>query len=999
MAVLVMSGGDEEQKVESLQPTSRQDQDEGGTTSETTRPSSGDAAPDGEPSSPGEGGTQASHADLGNAEGGEQGGKITKDASSTSLPNIYVHAKRWDDVGANGGYYRVLLIEGDPSRVKYVHESRGFAILFDEDAKQWRLASTGGGEGDTASSGTSEEKTLEQKETSASSPPKYGTTVLARTEALEAQGAEELALPTSENCNWNYEGTEQQYGEAKPYFGRTRPRELTSPAGGASVEESGKDVGEQSADEGKSGLAVGANGGSQENRRTRHARESSDTGGHFFALALKVRIATEEASTLPNDKKTGPAVYARALEEFTHSSKSTQFVLRLEYADGLEEHLVYDPRTADGRTAIMAGGESKPLGLGPDFAPDPAEVELKADRTSADSAFVFGCKYSAWQEPSPRVCSAVCGGGARRLIREVLAEPLHFVGEDDLMLCSSPLGRWDNGAEEGSVCNSQACSGAQSGCILSDWVKERLPCSAPCGGGFQMERRILLAGNEDECPSVHDSSRLRYTVCNTEPCAPICKVARDTVALREVGLPTQPGAKMWHLSWLPKEYRSKMGREKPQVAENQQIHTETDGSGHDSDAGSEVSDGDSSFVEETVNNIRRRKSKERVDFTKVHEQIPPVDAALDPSAPAPGDTGAGSQNDEKAENAAADVVDPDMETSLDQGKVDGADKRFFSGERLKEMIPWTDCTEYCMADTHSPPTQYWYFPMVQKDFTSFEGRNIMRGEQLLPTKENDLRLTEAEALQFMTPSGPFNGMDVNSGKFCPIWWQKRLCNLHRCGDFRVFPHDQRFAPFSRLRFPREADWLESVLIFSVRNPQTSKILVQAPKGFNFAHSSWGEHDCVFSLDAWRALGHHHTSSTASNVPCEVLCPSRRVDKNGQQKGCRQFRVSLERPLSTASSYKWQTRYTLRIWVQFPQNLEKTRDNTWTLVLSDVSNRQVQRIETPGIPYNKETLKPFRAHGPLAVIPHGGPADNEVRREFRQSKDEGRITMEGSRAEL
>ena len=109
-------------------------------------------------------------------------------------------------------------------------------------------------------------------------------------------------------------------------------------------------------------------------------------------------------------------------------------------------------------------------------------------------------------QPPPRVCTAKCGGGAKKQTREVRAAAAH--GGKACPVLSRTI-----------TCNNQQCA---IDCQLSEWTAQG-DCSATCGGGNQTETRKVAAKPFHGGRAC--STQLNRTVqCNREACPIDCAV-------------------------------------------------------------------------------------------------------------------------------------------------------------------------------------------------------------------------------------------------------------------------------------------------------------------------------------------------------------------------------------------------------------------------------------------------------------------------------------------
>jgi len=126
------------------------------------------------------------------------------------------------------------------------------------------------------------------------------------------------------------------------------------------------------------------------------------------------------------------------------------------------------------------------------------------------------CGHTDWVRSS--VCTARCGGGLRYLTRKLLHPPPAYFEPSLLVNCNLALSKTE-------VCNDHPCD---VDCELGDWTPwADGPCSKSCGGGMEVQRRPIAvgrAGNGRVCAHWTDSARVRYKVCNPQPCPTRCEL-------------------------------------------------------------------------------------------------------------------------------------------------------------------------------------------------------------------------------------------------------------------------------------------------------------------------------------------------------------------------------------------------------------------------------------------------------------------------------------------
>lgn len=110
------------------------------------------------------------------------------------------------------------------------------------------------------------------------------------------------------------------------------------------------------------------------------------------------------------------------------------------------------------------------------------------------------CVLGPWKDASK--CSETCGGGGTKVQRRDVLTPAAEGGT-----CAA--------RERIVPCNEQACP---VDCTLGPWEDDGV-CSKSCGGGFQLQSRVLLspARHGGQCPP-----RQRRVACNSQPCALNC---------------------------------------------------------------------------------------------------------------------------------------------------------------------------------------------------------------------------------------------------------------------------------------------------------------------------------------------------------------------------------------------------------------------------------------------------------------------------------------------
>jgi hypothetical protein len=177
----------------------------------------------------------------------------------------------------------------------------------------------------------------------------------------------------------------------------------------------------------------------------------------------------------------------------------------------------FGPCSIDGGTVNCGHGTTfryrsivtAPSGLG--ARPCGALVDFReCRRLSGSTGCSVGCTTGAWSEWS--ACDRTCGGGTQRRTRTVT--PGTFGTQPDC---------YDRAANthdyEERDCNTHSCG---TDCVLGEWEPVGT-CSASCGGGQQLfiRRRISEGtGTGTRCPSETSFQRMRYDLCNAQPCAP-----------------------------------------------------------------------------------------------------------------------------------------------------------------------------------------------------------------------------------------------------------------------------------------------------------------------------------------------------------------------------------------------------------------------------------------------------------------------------------------------
>ncbi|CAD7923438.1 unnamed protein product [Amoebophrya sp. A120] len=895
-------------------------------------------------------------------------------------PKVYVYAHRWDRMGVNGDYVFV------PS-AKETQEAAAAA------AKAGAKAAPAPG------TATSAAGAPENKNTKPPATPMYefrqandgpfgifyeddgrwvlrrrdkDTVVLAKTNAIPTDVTDKPAWPEAEGVwTWTYATKGSDPDEAPPLLGRA---------------EGGKDS-------------------SSRTGETDKGTNEKDSTTKFYALAVKARIRLpslldNNISAASSGIKASSATEASRETEQQSESKSS-----LMLPSGPSFESVLSP--PDGKLMFKDATFELQIQYGHD----------RSETLSFKAHTPWGCVYGDWVPTTQ--CAARCNRGRRMFKRSLRHEPAGSLGSTDLMNChSGPMIKFEDD------CGAAPCD---VNCRLGPWKKDPgADCSASCGGGMLIERRQIVQPNQGRgipCPPIQDSSRVRYSACNLNPCKPVCDTVADTKSLRRATLPQ--AAHTW----------------RPVLAAGRSLaDSKLDGTSSTSSSALELQ-------------VERRGDPHRAQqFYDAPEEagiLAKATTCSDKEVP-----------EEIYEEDEGDLSGTSMLSNGDQP----------ANSPVREMIPWSECSDWCSGDEEETPFQFWYYPMKQKDFTSFEGRNVFgwRGssKRRLPSRKDGLKLNLEEATKMMLfPDGLRDGS--SSQNVCNKFWEKRSCNMHPCGDFRVFPYSHLLAPLGN-RFARRGEWVETVLLFSVRSPGAAKVVVEAPIGFSFQSTTWGQSTCVFSMDGWASLpeGEDTTREDENNVPCEVLCKNSGgkaatssassstsssstasasssavqeqqsasgVSRSGtttvgaeikaasiassatevvqaQRQGettetqkqqeasapgasvvgapdaqqcsatngrpdCRQIRVKLHRAPGTTGSYKAQERYVLRIWVRFPDHIFYPVENRWTMVLQDHKGQMLQTMRAPGIPYDKRTLAPF-SQGPFALQLKGPVIDVE-----------------------
>eukprot|EP00929_Paragymnodinium_shiwhaense_P082315 TRINITY_DN43334_c0_g2_i1.p1 TRINITY_DN43334_c0_g2~~TRINITY_DN43334_c0_g2_i1.p1 ORF type:complete len:800 (-),score=155.57 TRINITY_DN43334_c0_g2_i1:69-2468(-) len=123
---------------------------------------------------------------------------------------------------------------------------------------------------------------------------------------------------------------------------------------------------------------------------------------------------------------------------------------------------------------------------------------------------LWACSYTGWQRLAK--CSARCGGGERYSMRSLRNPPPADIDPRLLINCQKPLSRTE-------PCNEFPCD---ADCQLGSWTRwADGPCSAPCGGGWEVQRRFVVhgpLGNGLSCEAWSSGARVRYRPCNEQPC-------------------------------------------------------------------------------------------------------------------------------------------------------------------------------------------------------------------------------------------------------------------------------------------------------------------------------------------------------------------------------------------------------------------------------------------------------------------------------------------------
>lgn len=122
-------------------------------------------------------------------------------------------------------------------------------------------------------------------------------------------------------------------------------------------------------------------------------------------------------------------------------------------------------------------------------------------RSGGLSPIVTDCEVTPWHDDG--TCNVTCGGGSRRLVREVLR------AADGGMSCPSMLATT-------TTCNMQPCP---TDCAIGEWGNWT-NCSNLCDGGQRSRRRTVQTfpfGGGKPCPSTVDME-----ACNMQPCDDGC---------------------------------------------------------------------------------------------------------------------------------------------------------------------------------------------------------------------------------------------------------------------------------------------------------------------------------------------------------------------------------------------------------------------------------------------------------------------------------------------
>jgi len=122
------------------------------------------------------------------------------------------------------------------------------------------------------------------------------------------------------------------------------------------------------------------------------------------------------------------------------------------------------------------------------------------------------CKFGPWEAWSQ--CSAECDGGVRERMR-----PVKVRAKNGGKLCLEP--------RQADACNGQACT---RDCQLADWT-EWTACSKLCDTGSQHRSRAVAEEplGLGKCPRQEAKERLQFKPCNTESCQELLPEGRTTL--------------------------------------------------------------------------------------------------------------------------------------------------------------------------------------------------------------------------------------------------------------------------------------------------------------------------------------------------------------------------------------------------------------------------------------------------------------------------------------